>query len=116
MTDYNEYINALRKCAKEHENDKQFTGHIIVSDLCKDTANLLEDLEQEPFINKPCVSEKICEHDKNVALNNIKKEIREWYWQSDKQKLAEDPCVVDAMIDLFVRTINKYIQESENNE
>ena len=41
------YINALRKCAKEHEDHKTFTGHIIVSDLCKDTANLLEELAQE---------------------------------------------------------------------
>lgn len=48
MTDYEKYINALRKCAKEHENDKTFTGHIIVADLCRDTANLLEELEQEP--------------------------------------------------------------------
>ena len=48
MTDYQKYINALRKCANEHENDKTFTGHIIVSDLCRDTANLLEELEQEP--------------------------------------------------------------------
>lgn len=48
MTDYQKYINALRKCAKEHEGDRTFTGHIIVSDLCRDTANLLETLEQEP--------------------------------------------------------------------
>ena len=48
MTDYQKYINALRKCAKEHENDRTFTGHIIVSDLCRDTANLLEELEQKP--------------------------------------------------------------------
>lgn len=48
MADYEKYINALRKCAKEHENDKTFTGHIIVADLCRDTANLLEKLEQEP--------------------------------------------------------------------
>lgn len=48
MTDYRKYINALRQCAKEHENDQTFTGHIIVSDLCRDTANLLEEVEQEP--------------------------------------------------------------------
>ena len=48
MRDYKKYINALRKCAKEHENDRTFTGHIIVSDLCRDTADLLEALEQEP--------------------------------------------------------------------
>ena len=45
--DYQRYINALRKYAKEHENDITSTGHIIVSDLCKDTANLLETLDQK---------------------------------------------------------------------
>lgn len=54
MTDYQKYINALRKCAKEHENDRTFTGNIIVSDLCKDTANLLEELEQQPC--EDCIS------------------------------------------------------------
>ena len=48
MKDYQKYINALRKCAKEHDNDTTYTGHIVVSDLCRDTANLLESLEQEP--------------------------------------------------------------------
>ena len=48
MIDYEEYINALRKCANEHDNDTTYTGHIIVSNLCRDTANLLESLEQEP--------------------------------------------------------------------
>ena len=46
MIDYQKYINALRKCAKEHENDRTFTGHIIVADLCRDTANLLEELDK----------------------------------------------------------------------
>lgn len=48
MTNYKPYINALRQCAKEHENDITPFAHIRVSDLCKDTANLLEELEQEP--------------------------------------------------------------------
>ena len=46
MADYQKYINALRKCAKEHNNDRTSTGYIRVSDLCRDTANLLEELEQ----------------------------------------------------------------------
>ena len=50
MRDYRKYINALRQCAKEHENDKTQTAHIIVSDLCKDTADLLNALEQEPTL------------------------------------------------------------------
>lgn len=52
MIDYKIYINALRKCAKEHENDKTFTGHIVVSDLCRDTANLLEELSSSEKLNK----------------------------------------------------------------
>lgn len=47
------------------------------------------------------------------VLDKIKAEIMEWYWQADKQELAKDPCVVDAMVDLFIRTINKYKAESE---
>ena len=56
MADYQEYINALRKCAKEHEDDKTPTMHIIVSDLCRDTAKLLEALEQEA--NNTCQIKK----------------------------------------------------------
>lgn len=48
MTDYKKYINALRQCAKEHEGERTSTGQIVVSNLCKDTAELLEGLEQEP--------------------------------------------------------------------
>ena len=42
------------------------------------------------------------------VLDKIKADIKEWYWQVDKQALSKDPCVVDAMIDLFIRTIEKY--------
>lgn len=34
-------------------------------------------LEQEPFINKPCVSSGVCEHDKNNVLDKIRAEILE---------------------------------------
>ena len=50
------------------------------------------------------------------VLDKIRAEIKEWYWQADKQALAKDPCVVDAMVDLFIRTINKYKAESEAQE
>ena len=49
------------------------------------------------------------------VLEDIKAEIKEWYWQADKQAIAKDPCVVDAMVDLFIRTINKHM-ESEDKE
>lgn len=46
--------------------------------------------------------------ERDELLDNIIAEVREWYHQSDKQALAKDPCVVDAMVDLFIRTIKKY--------
>ena len=53
---------------------------------------------------------------KSDVLDKIRAEIKEWYWQADKQALAKDPCVVDAMIDLFIRTIDKHKAESEVGE
>ena len=41
------------------------------------------------------------------ALEKCIKEIKEWYWNADKQSIAKDPCVVDAMVDLFIRTIKE---------
>lgn len=38
-------------------------------ELCKE--------EQEPFINKPCVSSGVCEHDKQRVLDKIRAEIEE---------------------------------------
>ena len=52
----------------------------------------------------------------DAVLDKIKAEIKEWYWQADKQALAKDPCVVDAMIDLFIRTIDKYKKKMENED
>lgn len=33
-------------------------------------------LEQEPFINKPCVSGEVCKHDKNKVLDKIREQIK----------------------------------------
>jgi len=64
MIDYQKYIEALRKCAKEHEYDRTPTGDIIVSYLCRDVADLLEALEKESC--EDCVSRKVA---KENALN-----------------------------------------------
>lgn len=47
---YQWHIRKLRQCAEEHKNDKTSIDCIPVSWLCKDTAKLLETLEQEPTI------------------------------------------------------------------
>lgn len=38
---------------------------------------ILKALEQEPFINKPCVSSGVCDLDKNKVLDKIRAEIEE---------------------------------------
>lgn len=60
---------------------------------------------QEPFINKPCVSEKQCEHDKNVVLDKIAKIIEPLRHLS-----------IDEMSGIewdVLRVIDKYKAESE---
>lgn len=111
MKDYKKYINALRKCAKEHENDGTFTGHIIVSDLCRDTANLLEALEQEPFMNKPCVAHQVCHEDKVKVLDKIRAEIEE----QKKERCFDDDdmFVYRTGLDDALYIIDKYKAESE---
>lgn len=65
-------------------------------------------LEQEPFINKPCVSEKVCEYDKDVVLGNIRAEIENY-----------DNFIICANgqkgihIDKALEIIDKYKAESE---
>lgn len=50
MRYYQWRIRTLKQCAEEHKNDKTPTGCLPVSYLCKDTANILERLEQEPTV------------------------------------------------------------------
>ena len=45
------------------------------SDWKKAIYMAIEALEKEPFMNKPCVSEKVCEHDKQKVLDKIRAEI-----------------------------------------
>lgn len=56
--------------------------------------------DQEPFINKPCISSKVCEHDKEVALDKIRTEILEYI---DDLDIAKEIC------DIF----DKYKAEEE---
>lgn len=60
-------------------------------------------LEQEPFINKPCVSEKACEHDKQMILDKIRAEI-------------EQLPITDTAVRLVIEIIDKYKAESESDE
>ena len=75
-----------------------------------------EDLEYHGVSVKEAIEIAIKALEQAPILDKIRAEIKEWYWQVDKQALSKDPCVVDAMVDLFIRTIDKYKAESEEEE
>lgn len=55
--------------------DEQRTLNNIPYHVYSTLIDGIDTLEQEPFINKPCVSEKVCEHDKNKVLDELRAEI-----------------------------------------
>ena len=71
-------------------------------------------LEQEPFLNKPCVSEKICEHDKNVVLDKIRTEIDQKQYDFMDDKDYDEGIRFGLM--LAYQIIDKYKAESEDKE
>lgn len=72
MAEIREYISALRQCAKEHEKDITPTFQIIVSDLCKDTAKLLENDVVERAEYEKLKSQLDYEHEHGIeAANNL---------------------------------------------
>ena len=67
-----------RKEAKEIFLNRGFIDGIYDGNKWREACIVISKwLEQEPFINKPCVSDKQCEHDKNVVLDKIRTEIDE---------------------------------------
>ncbi len=61
----------------------------------KDGKERAKPLEQEPFINKPCVSGEVCEHDKNKVLDKLRAEIEQIellarYTRGDIKQMALD--------------------------
>ena len=73
---------------------------------------ILELLEQEPFFNKPCVSEKTCEHDKNVVLDKIRAEIESYKLSEDELSDMDEDSVKWGM-KIAYDVVNKYKTETE---
>ena len=56
----NQIKGALLKCAKENENKPTFTGHIVVSSLCKSAVERIAELEKENAELKEQVENRNC--------------------------------------------------------
>lgn len=75
---------------------------------------------QEPFINKPCVSSEICEHDKQKVLDKIRAEIEQLRnFRAENYDLEQYCDCFDARIifrdDVF-EILDKYKAESEDEK
>ena len=84
-------------------------------------------LEQEPFVNKPCISKGACHEDKNVVLNKIRAEIeqeieRERFARSvfrgeEKDYTKAEQCTGSIMAyNDVIRLIDKYTTERSEKE
>ena len=76
----------------------------------------IESLEQESFINKPCVARQICHEDKIKVLDKIKAEIEE-YMSTLKYAISEDELTIKGLKDAYaecLEIIDKYRSESED--
>ena len=97
--------------------------NIIIREAADDKRrNLPSVTPQEPFINKPCVSSGVCEHDKTEVLDKIRAEIAEYgsIWveykitgnsNRDIEKLVGD--VLIQAKEQVLDVIDKYKAESE---
>ena len=72
----------------------------------------IEALEQEPFINKHCVSSGVCEHDKQNALEKIRAEIESYKLSEDKLSDMDEDSVKWGM-KIAYDIVDKYKAESE---
>lgn len=66
------------------------------------------EVQPEPFINKPCVSEQVCHEDKIKILDKIRDEI-ENDWQLKKYPSSPFSCGLRRALEI----IDKYKAESE---
>ena len=74
------------------------------------TSSKMEQVEQEPFINKPCVSNGVCEHDKNNVLDKIRAEIdRQEKWLLQAGYIAYN-------VDIAFDAIKAVLAESEGKK
>lgn len=50
LHNYQKAINALRRCAEENKHRNTDTGNIVISDLCDDVANFLQNLNNGEYV------------------------------------------------------------------
>ena len=73
-------------------------------------------IEQDPFINKSCVSSGVCEHDKQKVLDKIRAEIKALSPEPTAYDVIDGNPVKDAVWETLIevdKIFDKYKAESE---
>lgn len=83
-------------------------------DIDKVKTMVIKALEQQPFINKPCISEGVCREDKIQVLNKIRSEIEQLRLHKAEFLTSDGKACVDSQ-EVF-NIIDKYRVESEDAE
>lgn len=84
-------------------------------------SNMIDELlEQQPFINKPCISEGVCREDKMQTLDKIRTEIEQIYQEIDTCSHNEYENAVEQGKEIayenVIQIIDKYRTEVARNE
>ena len=88
-------------------------GHTDTSYEWVETVRMaIKALEQEPFMNKPCVAHQVCHEDKVKVLDKIRAEIEEQVLESLSD--GGDDWFTAEKVNECLEIINKYRTESEN--
>lgn len=80
------------------------------TDLIEAFDMAIKALEQEPFINKPCVSHQVCHEDKVKVLDKIRAEI-----ERQEKWLLQAGCTT-YNVDIAFDSIKSVLAESEDKE
>ena len=100
-------IDYLKEMQESYIEGEGYERHPLPEWYALDKA--IEALEQESFINKPCISSGVCKHDKNEVLNKIRAEIMKL--QLYKMFEGEDTFYIER--DKVLAIIDKYKTERE---
>lgn len=86
----------------------------LVNDFTEEYINAVNKaikvLEQEPFINKPCISKGACHEDKNKVLDKIKAEIE----NQDKWLMCAGYNAYN--VDIAFNSIKRVLKEARDEE
>lgn len=80
-TERNQIKGALLKCAEENENKPTFTGHVVVSSVCRSAVERIEELEE--------MLEKVQKNEWHEIESKIspKREISKKYMPKSEEKV-----------------------------